>query len=44
VAIEILKRSVKTSILQIAPETDPFPEGTDDLARYIPGKSGAVKS
>jgi len=44
VAIEILKRSVKTPILQIAPETDPLPEGMGDLARYISGKSGAVKS
>jgi hypothetical protein len=41
-AIEILKRSVKTPILQIAPETDPLPEGMGDLARYISGKSGGL--
>lgn len=39
---EILKRSVKTPILQIAPETDRLPENMGDLGRYVSGKSGGL--
>jgi glycogen synthase len=42
VAIEILKRTVKTPILQIAPETGRLPESMGDLARHISGKSGGL--
>lgn len=41
-SVEILKRTIKTPILQIAPETDRLPEDMGDLARYISGKSGGL--
>ena len=40
--VEILKRTAKTPILQIAPETDRLPENMGDLARFISGKSGGL--
>jgi len=40
--VEILKRTIKIPILQIAPETDRLPDNMGDLARYIAGKSGGL--
>ncbi len=37
---EIIKRTEKTAVLIITPETGPLPEEMGDLAKYISGKSG----
>jgi glycogen synthase len=39
---EILKRSERTVILMIAPETGRLPMGMGDIAKYISGKSGGL--
>lgn len=41
-SVEILKRTAKTPILQIAPETDRLPEDMGALGCYISGKSGGL--
>lgn len=41
-SFEILKRTAKTPILLIAPETDRLPEDMGALGRYIAGKSGGL--
>ena len=39
---EILKRTEKTAVLLVAPETGRLPESMGNLARYISGKSGGL--
>lgn len=39
---EILKRSERTAILIIVPETGRLPSGMGDIAKYISGKSGGL--
>lgn len=39
---EILKRSEKTAVLLVTPETGRLPDAMGDLARYISGKAGGL--
>ena len=39
---EILKRTEKTAVLLVSPETGRLPESMGNLARYISGKSGGL--
>ncbi|MBN2569107.1 MAG: glycogen/starch synthase [Deltaproteobacteria bacterium] len=39
---EILKRSERTAVIVIAPETGRLPDGMGDIAKYISGKSGGL--
>jgi glycogen synthase len=39
---EILKRTEKTAVLLVTPETDRLPDEMGDLARYISGKAGGL--
>ena len=41
-AFEILKRSEKTAVLLLSPETGRLPENMGELGRYVSGKSGGL--